>query len=43
MSWHTSIAAHRLMPRGEVAMACAGRPGYPTGGEDSHDLGRRRS
>jgi len=27
MSWHTSMAPQRRMPRGEVAMSCAGRRG----------------
>jgi len=43
MLWHTSIAAQWLMPRGEVAMACAGRAGFLTGSKDNHDLGRWRS
>jgi hypothetical protein len=43
MLWHTSIAARRLTPRGEVAMTCAGRPGFLTGSEYNHDLGRWRS
>lgn len=44
MLWHTtSIAPQRLMPRGEVAMTCAGRPVYLGGGEKNHDLGRWRS
>jgi hypothetical protein len=28
MLWQTSIAPQRLAPRGDVAMTCAGRPGY---------------
>jgi len=43
MLWHTSIAPQRLMPRGKVAMTCAGQPGLPTGSEYNHDLGRWRS
>ena len=43
MLWHTSIAPQRLMPRGEVAMTCAGRPGLPAGSKYHHDLGRWRS
>jgi hypothetical protein len=42
MLWHTSIAAQRLTPRGEVAMTFTGRPGYLTDSENS-DLGRWRS
>ena len=42
MLWHTSIAAQRLTSRGEVAMTCAGRPGFLTDSENS-DLGRWRS
>ena len=43
MLWHTSIAPQRLMPRGEVAMTCVGRPGYPASSEKNQDLGRWRS
>jgi hypothetical protein len=43
MLWHTSIAPQRLMPRGEVAMTCVGRPGYPASREKNQDLGRWRS
>lgn len=43
MLWYTSIAAQRLMPRGEAAMACAERPGILTGSYQNHDLGRWRS
>ncbi len=43
MLWHASIAAQRLTPRGGVAMTCAGRPGFLSGSEYNHDLGRWRS
>jgi hypothetical protein len=43
MFWHTSIAPRRLMPRGEVATTCAGRPGLLIGNEYHHGLGRWRS
>ena len=43
MLWQPSIEAQRPTPRGEVAVSCAGRPGYLTGNEKNHDLGRWRS
>jgi hypothetical protein len=43
MLWHASIAPQRFAPRGEVVMTCAGRPGFPAGSEQKHDLGRWRS
>jgi hypothetical protein len=43
MLWQPSIEAQRPTPRGEVAVTCAGRPGYLTASEKNHDLGRWRS
>jgi hypothetical protein len=43
MLWHPSIEAQRPTPRGEVAMTCAGRPGYLISSEKHHILGRWRS
>jgi hypothetical protein len=43
MLWHTSIAPQRLTPRGEVAMTCAGRPGFLAVSESNHHRGRWRS
>jgi hypothetical protein len=40
MLWRNPIAAQRLTPRGEVAMTCAGEPGFS---ENNLDLGRWRS
>ncbi len=43
MLWHTSITSQRLMPRGEVALTCSGRPGVLAGDLASYKLRRWRS